>query len=117
MAAGQGPRRVLLRAGPEREPLPPGFPPRAWSGKLAPELLGFSRKGARHDEQNVPGFGPFLPAGIVASGLRTDRVGKMTEIDQFESVFKAAVRSVFTYEAIAFNRVLVISDLEDSAAG
>ena len=40
----------------------------------------------------------------------------MPQIDQFESVFKAADKPQFLYEAIDFNNVLVITDLNDQAA-
>ena len=40
----------------------------------------------------------------------------MTQIDQFESVFKAADKPQFLYEAIEFKNVLVITDLNDEAA-
>ena len=40
----------------------------------------------------------------------------MTQIDQFESVFKAADKPQFLYEPIEFKNVLVITDLNDEAA-
>ena len=40
----------------------------------------------------------------------------MTQIDQFESVFKAADKAQFLYEPIEFKNVLVITDLNDEAA-
>ena len=40
----------------------------------------------------------------------------MTQIDQFESVFRAADKPVFVPEKIAFRRYLVISDLAPDAA-
>ena len=40
----------------------------------------------------------------------------MTNIDQFESVFKAAVKTVFTYEKIEFKRVLNVTDLDEKGA-
>ena len=40
----------------------------------------------------------------------------MTQIDQFESVFKAADKPQFLYEPIEFTNVLVITDLNDEAA-
>ena len=41
----------------------------------------------------------------------------MTKIDQFESVFKAAVKEVYSYRRIEFLRVLVVTDLEPLAIG
>ncbi len=40
----------------------------------------------------------------------------MTRIDQFESVFKAAARTPFTYERVEVRKVLVITDLETPQA-
>ena len=42
----------------------------------------------------------------------------MTKLDQFESVFRSADKAVFTYEQIKFDRILVVSDLneQDTAA-
>ncbi len=40
----------------------------------------------------------------------------MTRIDQFESVFKAAARTVYTYERIVVRKVLVVTDLADADA-
>ncbi len=37
----------------------------------------------------------------------------MTKIDQFESVFKAATKTLYHYEKIEMKRILVISDLKD----
>lgn len=37
----------------------------------------------------------------------------MTKIDQFESVFKAATRTLFHYEALTFSKVLLVTDLDD----
>ena len=39
----------------------------------------------------------------------------MTNIDQFESVFKAADKKTYEFETIDFERVLVVSDLADDA--
>ena len=36
----------------------------------------------------------------------------MTRIDQFESVFKASAKEVFTLDPIQFERGLVVTDLE-----
>lgn len=38
----------------------------------------------------------------------------MTKIDQFESVFKAASKPLYTFEDIAIENVLVISDMNDA---
>lgn len=40
----------------------------------------------------------------------------MTTIDQFESVFKAAVHDVYRYEELSVKRVLVVTDLGDEEA-
>lgn len=40
----------------------------------------------------------------------------MTRIDQFESAFKAANKTVYRYAPIAFSKVLVITDLEEYEA-
>lgn len=40
----------------------------------------------------------------------------MTRIDQFESVFKAAERTVYTYERIEIPKVLVVTDLDHDGA-
>lgn len=40
----------------------------------------------------------------------------MTRIDQFESVFKAAARTVYTYERIEVPKVLVVTDLPEGEA-
>jgi len=40
----------------------------------------------------------------------------MTNLDQFESVFKSADKAVFTYERAAFNRILLVSDMDTTAA-
>ncbi len=40
----------------------------------------------------------------------------MSRIDQFESVFRAAGRTVFGYEPIALGRVLVVTDLDADGA-
>ena len=40
----------------------------------------------------------------------------MTQLDQFESVFRAASKAVFEYERIAVNAVLVVTDQEGDAA-
>ncbi len=40
----------------------------------------------------------------------------MTRIDQFESVFKSAVKTVFSYEELRFASGLVVTDLEKDAA-
>ena len=37
----------------------------------------------------------------------------MTQIDQFESVFKAASKEVFHYEPLTFRKILVLNDLEE----
>lgn len=37
----------------------------------------------------------------------------MTTIDQFESVFKAASKTVYSYEPVAIKSVLIVSDLEE----
>ncbi len=41
----------------------------------------------------------------------------MTNIDQFESVFKAADKKVYAYESIEFAKVLVVSDLPEEGLG
>ena len=41
----------------------------------------------------------------------------MTEIDQFESVFKAAAKDVFRYQQPAWNRVLVVTDQDEQTTG
>jgi len=41
----------------------------------------------------------------------------VTKVDQFESVFKAAERPLFTYERIDFGRILLVTDLEAEPAG
>lgn len=40
----------------------------------------------------------------------------MTRIDQFESAFKAANKTVYTYAPITFSKVLVITDLDEYEA-
>lgn len=40
----------------------------------------------------------------------------MSNIDQFESVFRSAARDVFRYERVEFSHVLVLTDLDASAA-
>ena len=40
----------------------------------------------------------------------------MTKIDQFESVFKAAVKTVFQYQEITLTSGLVVTDLDENAA-
>lgn len=40
----------------------------------------------------------------------------MTQLDQFESVFRAASKALFEYERIAINSVLVVTDQEEDAA-
>ena len=40
----------------------------------------------------------------------------MTRIDQFESVFKAAVKTVFSYEELRFASGLVVTDLDEAGA-
>ena len=40
----------------------------------------------------------------------------MTRIDQFESVFKAAARTVFTHQAVTIRKVLLVTDLADADA-
>ncbi|PIE17683.1 MAG: hypothetical protein CSA65_08000 [Proteobacteria bacterium] len=40
----------------------------------------------------------------------------MTQIDQFESAFKAAAKTRFCYEPVSVRKVLVITDLEDYEA-
>jgi hypothetical protein len=40
----------------------------------------------------------------------------MTRIDQFESVFRSAERTVFTHQTVKVGKVLLLTDLEDSAA-
>lgn len=40
----------------------------------------------------------------------------MTKIDQFESAFRAAIKPVFHYREIHFERILIISDLSQSDA-
>jgi len=40
----------------------------------------------------------------------------MTQLDQFESVFRAASKAVFEYQRIAVNSVLVVTDQERDAA-
>ena len=39
----------------------------------------------------------------------------MTQLDQFESVFRAASKAVFEYQRIAINSVLVVTDQEGDA--
>ena len=41
----------------------------------------------------------------------------MTRIDQFESAFKAAARTVYAYERVEMPRVLVVTDLDADGAG
>ena len=41
----------------------------------------------------------------------------MTKLDQFQSVFLAADKTVLHYEKLAVERVLVVSDLDGDAAG
>jgi hypothetical protein len=42
----------------------------------------------------------------------------MTNLDQFESVFKSADKVVYTYDRPTFDRVLLVTDLnETDAAG
>ena len=36
----------------------------------------------------------------------------MTQIDQFESVFRAAAHDAFEYETVAFPRVLFVTDTD-----
>lgn len=40
----------------------------------------------------------------------------MTNVDQFESVFRAAAKEVFTYEAVNIRKVLAVTDLEAGKA-
>jgi len=40
----------------------------------------------------------------------------VNKVDQFESVFRAAVRRGFEYQCIAVSKILVVSDLEDDVA-
>jgi hypothetical protein len=40
----------------------------------------------------------------------------MTKLDQFESVFKSADKAVYTYDRPAFDRVLLITDLNEADA-
>jgi hypothetical protein len=40
----------------------------------------------------------------------------MTEIDQFESVFKSAGKTLFRYEDVSVDKVLVVSDGDEAAA-
>ena len=37
----------------------------------------------------------------------------MTQIDQFESVFKSADKAVFRYEPVEMRRVLLVTDLDE----
>ncbi len=41
----------------------------------------------------------------------------MTKVDQFESVFKAAAKTTFHFQAVSIGKVLVVSDLEGEAIG
>lgn len=41
----------------------------------------------------------------------------MTRIDQFESVFKAAERTVYAYQRVTIGKVLVVTDLDDVGTG
>ena len=40
----------------------------------------------------------------------------MTNVDQFESVFKAATKTSFTYRAIEIRKVLLVTDLDENPA-
>ena len=40
----------------------------------------------------------------------------MTNVDQFESMFRSASREVFVYERVNIESVLVITDLDEAAA-
>jgi nucleotide-binding universal stress UspA family protein len=40
----------------------------------------------------------------------------MTNVDQFESVFKAATKTSFVYQAVDIRRVLLVTDLEEGPA-
>ena len=40
----------------------------------------------------------------------------MTQVDQFESVFRSAVKEPFRYVPVSFSRILVVTDLEQAAA-
>ena len=40
----------------------------------------------------------------------------MTKLDQFESVFKSADKAVFTYDRPTFDRVLLVTDLNEADA-
>ncbi len=39
----------------------------------------------------------------------------MSNIDQFESVFRSAIRDVYEYDSIEFNSILIITDLDELA--
>ena len=41
----------------------------------------------------------------------------MTNVDQFESVFKAATKTSFVYQALEIRNVLLVTDLEEEPAG
>ena len=38
----------------------------------------------------------------------------MTKLDQFESVFRSADKAVYTYDRPAFDRVLLVTDLNEA---
>ena len=40
----------------------------------------------------------------------------MTNVDQFESVFKAATKTSFAYRAIEIGKVLLVTDLDEDPA-
>lgn len=40
----------------------------------------------------------------------------MSNVDQFESVFRAAAKTVYRYEPIVLDKILVVTDLSDAAA-
>ncbi len=39
---------------------------------------------------------------------------EMTKLDQFESVFKSADKAVYTYDRPTFDRVLLVTDLNEA---
>ena len=52
-------------------------------------------------------------ADTMVKGLRS--VKGMTEIDQFESVFKSAGKTLFQHEEVSIEKVLVVCDGDQAA--
>ncbi|MBW2736379.1 MAG: hypothetical protein JRH20_28665, partial [Deltaproteobacteria bacterium] len=54
-----------------------------------------------------------MRAAILPAQPKGVCLATMTQIDQFESIFKAADKTLFAYKPVEINSVLVVSDLDD----